>query len=251
MKAYIFNFFSVVLFGIASIALILSSSWGVKFDVFRGIALTVCVFLFFLFWWASTVPMNHFNISTLPNDLLEEENVGGMLKIGASPIDVVIVFAYGKGEKMNATLGAWANNIVDAFGSPIGTNVYTQFDMAPFLKTIEGVSFAYEGSKYLSTYGIVKQFSEAVKGHGYYKVAVIAAPQHMKRCLRDLYAEGFKCYVDSNNKFFLPKGVSLDDESFWYNQDDPQKYVRSPKNWWKRERILRMLPFVLYKILAR
>ncbi len=252
MKAYVFNFFGFVIFGFTTIALIFFPVWGIGFDVFHSIALILCVFLFFLFWWASIIPVNRFNISTLPSDFMEEENVGGMLRVGGqSPIDVVILFAYGKGEKMNAILGGWANNIVDTFGSPNRRriNLYTQLDMTPFVETIQ-ISFAHEGKKYLSTYGIVKQFSEAVKDRGYHRVAVIAAPQHIKRCVRDLYAEGFSCYVDTG-KFFLPKGASLEDESFWYNPDDPQDQVRSHKNWWRRERILRILPFVLYKILAR
>lgn len=101
--------------------------------------------------------------------------------------------------------------------------------------------------KYLSTLGLIRCFARYAKGKVWEKVWVIAAPQHIGRCLRDLE----KTLKKENLRIEILIGNDADyDEEFWYFKDSTQRCTRSPFIWWLREIPLRLLPWWLYKKIA-
>lgn len=87
------------------------------------------------------------------------------------------------------------------------------------------------------------------------KLYVVAALPHLWRCLRDL-----KCAVQEVNAnivvFECPEiyDYCIEGEWFadseWFCQDSTQKYTRTEEAWQKRDRILKKMPFFLYRLVA-
>ena len=75
------------------------------------------------------------------------------------------------------------------------------------------------------------------------KVAhVLAAPMHIKRCVRDLKRIGFEKVKPFS--FFDGRGIR------WYDKKSSLPWTRSWLRWWHRELKLRLLPWFLYKKLT-
>jgi len=155
---------------------------------------------------------------------------------------VVIVFSFGSKEtKGNESLAfAGASEANDA-GRAI---VITQKD----IPKIEGVFFWYcEDYKlerdWHSTLWVAtsaREICECCKFSKKVKVIVVAAPMHLKRCVRDLKKSGFE----------VMKMVSPKLESSWYEKSSLLPWTRSWWRWWSREIILRLLPWGVYKRLT-
>ena len=147
--------------------------------------------------------------------------------------DVVIIFAYGEGQRMNKQLiGEMAK--LDPFPKQmfmqetIGDLIWKD---GPFDERTDFI--ASQKSDHISSLAIVAQFAAIAARRGWKKVFVIAARQHYWRCERDLKKVGFK--------------VSGIRGEVGYDKTDSQFWVRNPFVWWVRETMLRLLPFALYK----
>lgn len=162
-------------------------------------------------------------------------------------IDVIIVFAFGKGRMINEALAKHARYLSERYEIPL----YTQQDI-----NVEMMSAQFKGrifvadesdGRYLSTLGIVMQFRALAEKNGWKSAYLVAVPSHEWRCCKDLLEAGFRVFTDD----YLRKIYS---EKFWFRPDDPQAQVRSRFAWWKREIVLRALQiffYPLYKKLAR
>jgi hypothetical protein len=156
--------------------------------------------------------------------------------------DVIVAFGFGKEEKTNFHIGEHARYLALKYGVPL----FTQQDVAKSLKEVypPKVIIAEENGQYLSTLGIVRAVKTMSSIYGWKHVAVVAAPCHERRCIRDLRKMGFSIVRDDGylrNAYGWP---------FWYNKDDPQVWVHNPLIWWIREIVLRMMPWGLYSKIA-
>lgn len=104
--------------------------------------------------------------------------------------------------------------------------------------------YRYGGFEYPSTLKLVKAFRNLNKNRceNWKKVLVIAAPMHIKRCVRDLRKMGFDAYEDEylKEKYDLPS-------VWWYHHNSTQWWTRSALLWWPREIFLRLLPWKIYE----
>jgi len=163
-------------------------------------------------------------------------------KLDETPVvPVVVVFSFGsKGTKGNKSL-AFAGAIEANNGGAIV--IITQKD----IPRIEGVHFCYcdlelerdwHSTLWVAT--SAREICECCKFSKKVKVIVVAAPMHLKRCVRDLKKSGFE----------VMKMVSPKLESSWYEKSSLLPWTRSWWRWWSREIILRLLPWGVYKRLT-
>lgn len=78
---------------------------------------------------------------------------------------------------------------------------------------------------------------------------VVAAKPHIWRCLRDLKYAVREARAKIEVK--ACKEIEQYPEDEWFCSDSIQERTRSRKNWQRRERILRLIPIFLYKLIAR
>jgi|GEM_PF-671380 len=185
--------------------------------------------------------------------------------------DVVLAFAYGEGRKMNDRL---ANICIQAsknvpivtqrdLAGPIsefsdkgrGMVSFSKEDgerMERFFQKYPGKEFHIEPAelivisqeKYISSLDIIERFLKIAQAAGWKKILIIAAPQHLPRCVKDFCKES--------------KGYDIEDiipyehknKEDWYDKNDPQMWVRNPFVWSIRDTILSLLPWGLYKKIA-
>ncbi|HWA64378.1 MAG TPA: hypothetical protein VG866_00770, partial [Candidatus Paceibacterota bacterium] len=76
-----------------------------------------------------------------------------------------------------------------------------------------------------------------------------AALPHLWRCERDLRAAVREARADITVRI-CEEIRTVGGEEYWYMPDSTQPRVRSAKEWLKREKILLMMPFFLYKRVA-
>lgn len=193
---------------------------------------------------------------------------------GKSSYDVILAFAYGEGRKMNDQL---ADICIRASGESIP--IVTQRDLvAPIVensqKGMDMMNITHEEGlkiegwmkrhptkefymkptqlmiisqrKYISSLDIIKRFLKLAKAFGWTKVLIIAAPQHLSRCVKDFCMESEEGYFDD----IIPYDHGRVDSRLWYDSRDPQRWVRGPIIWGVRDAILSFLPWNLYKKIA-
>ncbi|HVZ10977.1 MAG TPA: hypothetical protein VG941_00920 [Candidatus Paceibacterota bacterium] len=78
---------------------------------------------------------------------------------------------------------------------------------------------------------------------------ISAALPHLWRCERDLRAAIREVGAESTVRI-CEEIRTVGDEEYWYMPDSTQPRVRFSKEWLKRERILLMMPYFLYKRVA-
>lgn len=98
---------------------------------------------------------------------------------------------------------------------------------------------------YPSSLKLIKTIVKIAGERNWKKVLVIAAPMHMKRCVRDLRKLGFDAYEDEYLKthYNMPS-------IWWYHHNSTQFWTRSGLYWWPREIILRCLSWKIYEWIA-
>jgi hypothetical protein len=77
---------------------------------------------------------------------------------------------------------------------------------------------------------------------------ICAASPHLWRCRRDFTRAILETGLDISIWAFSETG--LHHEDVWFCPDSTQKRTRSREAWEKRERILRIMPFFIYKFVA-
>lgn len=145
---------------------------------------------------------------------------------------VILALAFGVGQAINYPLKREVEQLANIKNLP----VYTQQDLGVILKLNSGIVLfmACQAGDYLSSLAIIEQFAQAAKVNGWKTVKLVAASQHIWRCVRDLKEVLPEVYVDKIpvETAYLP---------------DIQPWVTSPLRWWMRELIIRLLPWRLYK----
>lgn len=156
--------------------------------------------------------------------------------------DVVVAFAFGAFlakdifQSPNYWMAEQAKTLALRYEIPI----VTQGDVALFLeddKKIKVFNAQKDIKKYISSLKIAEEAKKMAVEHGWKKVAVIATPQHHRRCMRDLKKVGFSC------RYFW----NMTPAWGWYSSKSTQRWTRSPWLWWPREILLRLIPWWLYK----
>ncbi len=160
--------------------------------------------------------------------------------------DVVLVFAFGaRWSIANIRLVRKA----EAFGK-IGPPIFTQWDLPVgegtvfFAEDVLRTRENWEEGQNLSTLDVVQAFEYVAWKKGWRKVLILAAPQHMKRCLRDARRRLLHPEISR----VMPYHWTL--PWVWYNTTSDPWYTRGRVRWWLREGIIRCLPWGLYVDLA-
>lgn len=86
------------------------------------------------------------------------------------------------------------------------------------------------------------------KQQGFTKLLVIAAKPHLSRCLRDLRRAARE--IGMQTEIRACKEIEQYPEDEWFCSDSTQARTRSKKDWQKRECILKLMPFFVYKLVA-
>ncbi len=162
--------------------------------------------------------------------------------------DVVLVFAFGsQGTAPNAGLSHKA----EVFGK-MGIPVFSQWDVPVdngtvfFAEDILRMKGEWQKGRRIATLDVVRAFEYIAWDKGWRRVLILAAPQHLKRCLRD-----------ARKRLLHPQITRVEGyhwrtlERFWYDPLSAQWYTRGPLRWWLREMFLRLLPWGLYVRLAK
>lgn len=157
--------------------------------------------------------------------------------------DVVLVFAYGSDNSSANFRIAHKAQVFAKMGIPI----FMQRDVpCPRNGTVffaEGVLRARENWKegqYVSTLDVIRAFECIAWRKGWRKVLVLAAPQHMKRCLRD-----------ARRRLVHPQITQVEGYRWtlpwiWYDVCSGQWYTQGPVRWWFREGVILSLPWKAY-----
>jgi|SRR3989344_623184 len=100
------------------------------------------------------------------------------------------------------------------------------------------------------TLRIAREAVRWAKQRGVTELYVVAAEPHLRRCVRDL----MEADRELNGVYTLPiifcGEISRVSDNDWFCSESTQERTRSRKAWNRRERILRMMPFWLYKRVA-
>ena len=156
----------------------------------------------------------------------------------------IIVFAFGQPSTISSNLQL-AHSAMHMTNTEI-KNIFTQRDIVTISYSIRiKIEYVEEHEKPPSTLFIAEKSLEWAKKLGLKKVYVVAASPHEWRCLRDVK----KVYSGTKIRVVLHKMPQK--RSFWYNRDSTQARTRSWLLWWPREILLRLLPFFIYKRVAR
>ena len=162
------------------------------------------------------------------------------MKIGILP------FAFGAPEGIlsNRRIASIASKMARDFSAP----VYTQLDIC--LDDDIEVDLTYETpGNPPSTLRFVRGAVQWARRKKITNFLVIAAKPHLWRCVRDLthviYEE--KINIEIN----VCKETDQYPEDEWYCPDSKQDRTRSRKKWEKRERLIKIIPFCFYKLIAK
>lgn len=157
----------------------------------------------------------------------------------------VVAFAFGVPETIlsNRRIARRASKKARELGAP----VYTQLDIQ-----IEGdikVEYAEEQlGDPPPTLRIAKGAARWAKCEGITRLWIVAAQLHLWRCSRDLVRAVKE--VGAQIEIQVCRDLNYLSEAEWFCADSTQKRTQSRKNWESRERILRLVPFFIYRIIA-
>ncbi len=98
------------------------------------------------------------------------------------------------------------------------------------------------------TLGIARGAVKWAKRHGIAQLWIVVAKPHLWRVERDL----LKVISEAGTKIDLRvcEEIYQYEEDSWFCPDSTQERVRSSELWNKRERILKLMPFFIYKRMA-
>jgi len=80
---------------------------------------------------------------------------------------------------------------------------------------------------------------------------IVAAEPHLWRCLRDVTEAIKEEKAQTQISVCACKELSCISEEKWFCSDSTQARTQSRKNWERRERILKVMPFWIYKHVAK
>lgn len=160
----------------------------------------------------------------------------------------IVAFAFGAPDviRSNQRIAQIASQKARELNAP----VYTQLDIlieaiAPEIK----VTYTDEKpGNPPPTLRIARGAIEWAKRQRLTELLVVAAKPHLWRCVRDLTQSVREAGVPILIRFC--KEIEQFPEDEWYCPDSTQLRARSQKDWQSRERILKLMPFFIYKLIA-
>jgi hypothetical protein len=157
----------------------------------------------------------------------------------------VVAFAFGAPETI---LPNWRiAEIASGKARELNAQVYTQLD----IRVGEGVPVEYteeEPGNPPPTLRIARGAVQWAKRLGFTELWVVAATPHIWRALRDVQSAVREAGV--RLEVYACKGIGQYSEDSWFCSDSVQDRTRSREAWDKRENILKLMPFFIYKRVA-
>ena len=129
-----------------------------------------------------------------------------------------------------------------------GASVYTQCDV--FIEHGIEVEYTHEepDSPPPPTLRIARGAIQWAKQQGFRKLWIVAAKPHLKRCIRDL-GKAIR-ETEANIGIRACEEIEYYPQDGWFCLNSTQECTRYKEAWNRRERILQLMPFFLYKRIA-
>ena len=157
----------------------------------------------------------------------------------------IVAFAFGEPDtiRSNWLLAQIASEKARGHDVP----VYTQLD----IRIKSGIDVEYTAEEPGSPPPTLRIARGAVKWaqrKGFRALWIVAAKPHIWRAQRDI--ERAVRESEAQIEVYVLREMEKYPENYWYCPDSTQERVRSREAWNKRERILRFMPFFIYKRVA-
>lgn len=160
--------------------------------------------------------------------------------------DVIFIFAFGSPKELasNQILAQRGIDLYQSYDKQVP--IVTQKDIPLSSESNHHLYFLDSDIKgYCCTLKLIKIFSSLAKSNDWKKVLVVAAPMHIKRCVRDLMKLGFEICEDT---YILNiKSINANKKYKFYSINSAQIWTRDPLFFWFREIPLRLLPWKIYE----
>lgn len=162
--------------------------------------------------------------------------------------DVVGIVAFGFGVPSTIYSNCCIAQIASQKARELNVPVYTQLDV----RVERGIEVKYINEELGNpppTLRIARGAVQWAKKRGLKVLLIVAAQPHLWRCERDL----IRAIKEAGAQIAVRvcfKEIKRYPEDSWYCPDSTQPRTRSPKSWWGRERILQLMPFFFYKLVA-
>lgn len=161
---------------------------------------------------------------------------------------VIVAFAFGKpcSIRSNQLIAQIASQKAREFDVP----VYTQLDVC-----IEPDVEVYIIEKDLenppTTWQIARGVVRLANQQGFKKILIVAAKPHLWRARRDVEQAVREVKKEKKIEVCICEEIEQYPENSWFCPDSTQDRVRSREKWNKREKILKLIPFFIYKNIAK
>ncbi len=158
----------------------------------------------------------------------------------------IVAFAFGAPDTIRSN--QWIAQIASQKARELNAPVYTQNDV----QVESGIEVKYtdeEPGNPPPTLRIARGAIQWAKQQGFRELWIAAAKPHLWRCKRDLVQAAREARVQITVRICC-KEIELFFENEWFCPDSTQPRTRSRKNWQDRERVLKLMPFFLYKLIA-
>lgn len=157
----------------------------------------------------------------------------------------IIAFAFGTPKTIRSN--RWISQIASQKACELRAPVYTQLDIC--IDADIKVEFTKEHSgNPPPTLRIARGAVQWAKRNNITILWVVAAKPHLWRCIRDLTRATRE--INAQIEINICEKIEQYPEDEWFCIDSTQERTRSQKNWIGRERILKLLPFFIYQIIA-
>lgn len=158
----------------------------------------------------------------------------------------IVAFAFGVPEtiRSNQRIARIASQKAWELNAP----VYTQFDV----RVEPGVKVKYaddESNNPPPTLRIARGAVRWAKQRGFRELWIVAAKPHLWRALRDVQ----QAVREDGTRIDIRVCEEIEQytENSWFCSDSTQDRVRSREAWDKREKVLKLMPFFIYKRVAK
>jgi len=160
----------------------------------------------------------------------------------------ILAFAFGAPETIlsNQRIAS----IASKKASELGVSVYSQLDIGRIINNtdIEVEITKEKPGKPPSTLRLVQGAVEWARRKAITDIWIVAAKPHLWRCIRDLTYTIQEAKLEI--KIHICEEIEQYPENEWFCSDSTQKRTQSRKNWERREWIIKLIPFFIYKLIA-
>jgi hypothetical protein len=158
----------------------------------------------------------------------------------------ILPFAFGVPETIfsNWRIAQIASQKARELGAP----VYTQLD----IRIDDGIEVEFteeQPGNPPSTLRFARSAVKWARNKNLTELWIVAAKPHLWRCIRDLknVIRELKVQIEIH----ICDEINQYPEDEWFCTNSAQKWTQSKKSWQDRERIIKLMPFFIYKFIAR